>query len=1133
MKKLLLAFACLCLPLLLHAELKQLKISGATASSVETENASATEGPAQFAIDGNSSTFWSAKWSDCNKYPVTFTITLADASHVDVLRYVPRTGNVNGNWDKVKVSYALSSKISTYVTLGEFSLGGSGNPYVFPMGENGVDDVKKIRFTINSGANGYATAAEIEAYAMDNSSFELWQTYFKDPLFTELKPGVTSSEGIENATLKALVDNLLADAEGYKKFRVAEYEPYRDIYSLQKELKTSNPYNKWENPSGVYLKEGEECYVVVSGITTERVGLKIKNWYLNENGSSYLLGNGLNKITASTEGNVFVDYYTDNYETAPNVKVHFVNAPVRGYWDQATMTNEDWKDMLSPFDSDDKSIIIVRSQHAQLAYPVCAWKQYCPENIDSLMNLYQQVQWAERYMMGLDKYGRQAKNRQLFFASNYSFMAATEDGAFCNVTSLESIMRPDAMKFGFWAVGHEWGHINQIDGFKWSGCGETTNNIYASWAEIMFNHQEWCRLEDEISGIEEYAGIRGGRMQTYFEEALRKGVQWQLQDGPDYYGTAPVTKTVGNYDYDGNYIGTISAKTRNYDHFVKLTPFWQMNLWGNMAGKCPDIIPMIIESIRRTDNYKETYNTNGKQQVNFMKLACDSAKLNLLPFFEKAGMLRPISAYIEDYGPGWNKISQTMINNLKIYVASKGYPEVTEELNYITAHNYKIYRDKLPLTVGDMNAGCVYNSGKVIVSHATVKNAVAYETYNANDELIRITMYALGSDASHSYTQVLYPSSTEEEEAAAYIMAVGFDGTRKKIYEMSNMAKGMQVGKYYTITNSGRGNALSSGASTSIAQDGTITWSISRVAKNSAAMEQLWTVEKDGSNYYIINPQSGMYLPGTVDEEIKSLVPKSDASTWTIQFIGNDIYNDFIFKSNTLNRYLNASSTTATGYWTGGAYDENNCWTVEEVTTVSVSIPTNGYIPACYPVPVELPDGLTAYVIGEISSRQYGEDTYDYAVMDEVQGNLIPACMPVILNGPKGSYKLNIHPKAVASIDMPNLLKGATMKIIGIAKSTAMYTVSSSTEAGTAVMMKPSTATSIPKNRAYMLTTDLDDPAQLYLQTRDNLSTGIADVENNDMDAYSGLYDLNGVRVFKPQRGRVYVTSAGRKVIIM
>ena len=617
---------------------------------------------------------------------------------------------------------------------------------------------------------------------------KVYAQYFTDAIYSELKPEVTSNEGIDDATLKTLVGNLLKDKEGYSKFRVGEYEPYLTTGTLWDILKVSASYNKYENPTGIYLKAGETCFIAVEGINSRYpVGLTIKNWFKNEHSSSYSLSNGLNKITASTEGNVFVKYYTDDFETAPNVKVHFINAPVQGYWDQATMTNEDWVKMLEGRTSKDSTIIITRSEHAQLAYPVALWLTHCPTNIDSTMTLYQQVQWAQRDILGLEKYGRQVKNRQLYYATNYGFMAAGGEGAYCNVTSLGAIMVPDSKKFDLWGVGHEWGHNNQVTpGFKWPGCGETTNNIYAAWGQIHFTgNRGYLRLEDETSGIDEYSGMRGGRMQTYFEEGLRKGVSWQLQDGPDYHGATPEVKKVNGEDANGNSIGMVTTTSRNYDHFVKLAPFWQLNLWGTLAGKCPDIIPMVIESIRTTSNYGSKYNTSGKQQINWMKLACDSAKIDLLPFFEKAGMLRPIHAYIEDYGKGWNIITEEMIAELKAYVKEQNYPAFTEEINYINGHNYHIYRDSLeletPKTMGD---GCVAQGDKMQVYHNQVKNAVAFETYNFKGELIRITMYGLGSNDSHSFTQVLCPKDSRDAKlSTAYIMAVGYDGKRVKIYQ--------------------------------------------------------------------------------------------------------------------------------------------------------------------------------------------------------------------------------------------------------------------------------------------------------------------------------------------------------------
>ena len=810
MKKVLFILTCLLVTSVGMAQDKKIAISGATASSSEPGF------DAEYAVDGKAHTYWINSWNNgpATSWPVTLTITLKEVSHVDYVRYIPRKDAYlnEGNWNRVYIAYCPTTTGNDFKNIGTYTLNESSNSSDMWLTENGVT-CGQIRFTLERGGFYKVAATEIEAYAVDNERHNLFQQYFSDVLFSELKPDVNSSEGIEDETLKTLVDNLLDDAKEYRKFRVGEYEAYLPTGTLQNILKTSSCYNNYENPTGIYLKTGESCLIAADGIDTDYpVKLTIKNWLTSENYTSYPLRNGLNYITASSEGNVFVNYYTDNFETAPNVKVHFINAPVQGYWDQATMTNEDWVKMLEGRSTSDNTILITRSEHAQLAYPVSAWLKYCPTNVDSTMTLYQQVQWAQRDILGLEKYGRQVKNRQLFYATNHGFMAAGGEGSYCNENSLGAIMVPDAKKFDFWGVGHEWGHNNQIStGFKWSGCGETTNNIYASWGQIHFTgNPHSLRLEDEVSGIGEYSGMRGGRMQTYFEEGLRKGVPWQLQDGPDYYGTVPEEKGVDGYDADGQPIGWVTTTSRNYDHFVKLSPFWQLNLWGTLAGKCPDIIPMVIESIRSTNNYSSNYNTNGKKQINWMKLACDSAKIDLLPFFEKAGMLRPINAYIEDYNPGWNIISEEMIANLKAYVKEQGYPAFTEEINYINGHNYHVYRDCLKLEVPEeLGEGCKVNGTKVIVQHSAVKNAVAFETYNSKGELLRITMYGLGSDDQHSYTQVLYPTNKDADQSSAYIMAVGYDGTRIKIYEEGGLKEEFftlyeQAKKYVTrIDNTG------------------------------------------------------------------------------------------------------------------------------------------------------------------------------------------------------------------------------------------------------------------------------------------------------------------------------------------
>ena len=1105
-----------------NAQDKKVTITGAYASSYEAGN------EAKLAIDGGTSTIWhSAYTGSGTKFPVTYTVNFKEVSHVDYMRYIPRQDVSNGNWNEVELSYATTTGGSTFTKIGTYNLGGSSAVYDFIIPDGGIE-CGRVRFTIKSGTGGYASAAEIEAYEINDTKKQAFEQYFEDDLYTVLKPGVTSSNGIADADVKALVDNLLADAAGYKKFRVGEYEAYMTTSTLRNNLKISSQYNNYENPTGVYLKSGETCIVVASGIGEYSVGVKIKNWVVNESSSAYSLRNGLNVITAQTEGNVFINYYTDDFENAPNVKVHFVNAPVQGYWDQETMTNDDWKTLLKNRASNDSTVLITRSRHAQLAYPVCSWLKHCPTNVDSVMTLYQQTQWALRDMLGLEKYGRQVKNRQLFFATTYGFMAAGGDGAYCHIGSLGSIMTPNAKSFDFWGVGHEWGHNNQMpNGFKWPGCGETTNNISASWAQLHFSgNKNYMRLEDEVSGVNEYKNTRGGRMQTYFEEGIRKGVAWQLQDGPDYNGATPGEKTVTGYDADGKSIGTVTTTSRNYDHFVKLVPFWQLNLWGTMAAKSPDIIPMVIEGVRNDANYTSKYNTSGKQQVNWMKLACDSTGLNLLPFFEKAGMLKPINAYIEDYTPGWLVISTEMIDALKEHVRTQGYPTPMEEINYINAHNYHIYRDCLALEVpSEYGYGCKdMGNGTVRVEHSKVKNAVAYETYDGYGNLTHITMYGLNTERdTHIDTKVLFTGNS------AYIVAVGYDGTRKMIYGQASEVKGLDTGFYYNISSKNDGTSLTCGANTQIELTGEITWKMERAKANlTGAADQVWVWEATNGGFYLKNLQTGLYFSCASGDNVSDLKEVEEASL--LEAVCMDEEEElYAFRLAGSNNFVTAASDKITGVKFGSATDESNLWKVQKVEEFKLSIPTAKLLAACYPFTMAIPEGVTAYVVTGAGKWTYNTTTYDYAYIEEVQGGVVPAYMPVVYAGAKKDYNVALLPGDNTPLVENNLLHGTTIRGY-LPKGEFLGTVASTTAGGAVMTFKGSTSSSgVYANKSYLLKSEVGGVLTVYLADKQTV-TSIDDV--NVEETAVELYDLNGVKVAVLVKNGIYVTSTGKKVLV-
>ncbi len=743
------------------------------------------------AFDGDPSTLWHSSWDGCS-FPTKVEFTFADAGHVDYMLYSPRTSGANGNWGEISVSYATADAPTSFVEAGEADFQESSASSVFRFGENGVDNVKTVRVTIKSAssdqAKNFASCAEIGFFQYDQSFTQAIGDVFTSPLCNELKPGTDAAAvaKVANPYLRQLAYTMLEG--GYsQEFRVGEFGCYKTRGTLQRELLTSAGYDKYENPTGIYFNSGDKVVVFAEGIDDQYpVQLCIAN-FSNANDietegqqeSYYALRNGANVIKALNRGNGYVSYFNDNFESAPQVKLHFAMATETGYFDAARHTDADYQRFLANAKSD---IFDIVSKRLHVAAPIANLKARTPLKGEKLALLYDSLIYREREIMGLPQAGIEPKNHQ-FARPVRSGMFADGIGAAAAFGSFNEWVSAD--NFGFWGMAHELGHVNQITpGFKWSGCGETTNNIYSAWVEHKLGAANAYgdgshRLEDEISGIGEYGWTRGGRFEAYLEEGVRKGVSWQLQDGPDYHGNDYNSVTVADQDENGKQLGQVTTKSRNFDHFVKVVPFWQLTLWTEEVGANPGAFGRLIGSYR--DGFDQTkFNTNGKKQVEMMRRMCEATGYNLLPFFEKAGLNRPIKAYIEDYSPGWNIITQSMLDELKADVEAKGYKEAPAALNYINAYNWTRFRDKVALTDAGLNSGCTaLNNNRIQVDNDTWAGAVGYETYDAEGKLLRITMFGLGdSQKSSRYTQVLFPSG----EGASYIMAVGFDGTKVKCY---------------------------------------------------------------------------------------------------------------------------------------------------------------------------------------------------------------------------------------------------------------------------------------------------------------------------------------------------------------
>ena len=297
----------------------------------------------------------------------------------------------------------------------------------------------------------------------------------------------------------------------------------------------------------------------------------------------------------------------------------------------------------------------------------------------------------------------------------------------------------DALGYGSnfptWAIAHELGHVNQTRGFVWRGLMEVTNNLLAAYVQHMFNPTGFHRLENESNRFRYY---------RYLENNVAKGATWL----PSVEG----------------------------DVFATLVPLYQIMVYTRLAGVCPDAYPDFFEKLRT----KGAPDGSGPQQVDYVRQLCHITQIDFVDFFKQVGLLKPIDQWVADYGGAQLTITQSMITSLEKEIAKKGYEKAPEGLIYIDAWNYPIFRDKLPLEGNTIGKGCSKSGNNVRIQHAQWKNVVGFETYTADGKLLHATNYGRGEGGTDAqYTNCVWNT----DEKPAYIMAVGYDGTRIKCYE--------------------------------------------------------------------------------------------------------------------------------------------------------------------------------------------------------------------------------------------------------------------------------------------------------------------------------------------------------------
>lgn len=724
-------------------------VSKATATSEESAKENT---PITNATDGNASTFYHSIWSNgSTSFPVTLQFIFDEPKHLDRLVYIPR-GNGTGVFKEISVSI---NNGNGYTSVGSTTFENNDKIKTFKFSGNGVDNVKAVRIVVNSGYNAYISASEIQFFD-DEETGPMSSNLFLDDLYSKLKPKVTQADidTIKNPLLKKLAQDLFNGTYSTK-YRVGTYQPYRPVWDLKNELCNAHPYDQHENPTGIYFDAGEQVAIMASGIGQRDIKLQIYNLSLEGIGASstYALQDGLNVFTTRNRGTSYVLYYANDYKTAPNINLHFIYGQENGYFNLDTDDNTVWKNLLANAKTE---VLDILTPRLHMVAPLHALKAQCPARGLELAQKLDSVVWREWEILGYFKHGRAPKNHQFVRPAESGLFASTE-GSFCSWGGFGGWVTPVGLES--WGLAHELGHNNQVPAFRWIGMTEVTNNIKSAWVQYSLPGN-WLRLEDE--GMYCVVGsVRGGRMQRFLTDNVTNREIWQTGSDP----------------------------------FKILVPLWQMLLYTRVAGKSPDAYPDWYELIRKTPTIRDESN-NSTRRLNFLRYFCTSAKLDFLPFYEKAGMLLPMNnLYLADYSGDYYTITEAQYKTLRNNIERRNYEKVPAEVVYINGYNAHIFRDNIKLRdVLPAGTGCtattLVEDEKNKIYHQVIKvdnyvwqGAVGYETYNADGKLLHATIYGLGdSGGSDRYTHVIWKTANQTENPA-YIMAVGYDGTRVKCYE--------------------------------------------------------------------------------------------------------------------------------------------------------------------------------------------------------------------------------------------------------------------------------------------------------------------------------------------------------------
>jgi hypothetical protein len=617
--------------------------SSAGTNSVSSYNVEKLEN----SYDGDYSTIYHSNYGAGQAvFPVTITYRFAGGKDMDYLIYYPRTdGNGNGLFKVVELWITTASQPS--YKYGEYDFNGSSSSTRVDFAAT-IAGVTEVKFVVKSGGNNHVSCSEMEFYRQNPANgYDL----FKDKLLTELRDGVTAQDvnSISSQLLRDLAASMLKGTYS-REFRVGTFPAYLNLDDLSKRyFLTGGGYNSYENPTGIYFPTGKHIVVVDSVKMGQAVKLRIADFTpspvngLPSETTDYPLVNGVNIIDVKKHGGLsYIYYYAKTPETAPSVKVHFITGVVQGYFDARRHDNAKWDDLLAKaaLNANIIGVMDAVGKHAQVTFPVVSYQKYAAGKGLELMAAHDTAVSSQFYVYGIAQHGMMTTNR-IFTRVNYMGKLYRDgNGTSFDFNSMDAVCNPTNAWVN-WGLNHEIGHVFQTIFNKWTGMTEITVN--------MSNISRGLVVLER--GVEE------------FNRAYKSIVQKKYP-----YSGYSICSSFPEGTVDKNF-GTRVLFSQLYYYFLE-----HEDMGANFY-------PEFHHALRDTagSGYNSATWKIPDYEMYYIRKACETSGVNLLPFFEKWGFLyrteeTGITYEIDDYGRKETyQLSTATANAFETEINAKNY----------------------------------------------------------------------------------------------------------------------------------------------------------------------------------------------------------------------------------------------------------------------------------------------------------------------------------------------------------------------------------------------------------------------------------------------------------------------------